>query len=102
MGYYFTFDFYEKIPFKIVCEEYLEEDIVDYKFYFADGKFICTQVISGRYSENKTFAYYDDNWQLLDINRYNMKKCMYILEEAYVQQTESNQKFLYNCTYRSR
>ncbi len=67
--------FYEKIPFKIVCEEYLEEDIVDYKFYFADGKFICTQVISGRYSENKTFAYYDDNWQLLDINRYNMKKC---------------------------
>lgn len=66
--------FYEKIPFKIVCEEFLEDDISDYKMYFADGQFICTQLIAGRHSHNKTFTYYDENWNKLDIVRYGMPK----------------------------
>lgn len=66
--------FYEKIPFKIVCEEFLEDDISDYKLYFADGKFICTQLIAGRHSDNKTFTYYDENWNKLDIVRYGMPR----------------------------
>lgn len=60
---------YEKIPFKIVCEEFLEDKIVDYKMYYGDGKFICTQVIGGRSEGNKTFGYMDENWQLLPIRR---------------------------------
>lgn len=63
---------YNEIPFKILCEEYLDNDIVDYKIYFANGEFICTQIISGRESGNKTFCYYDADWNVLDIKRYNM------------------------------
>ncbi len=61
---------YERIPFKIICEAYLEDEIIDYKMYFADGNFICTQVIAGRSSGNKAFAYFDDQWNLLDIRRW--------------------------------
>lgn len=60
---------YEKIPFKIVCEEFLEDKIVDYKMYYGGGQFICTQVIGGRSEGNKTFGYMDENWQLLPIQR---------------------------------
>lgn len=60
---------YGEIPFKIICEEYLEDEIVDYKFYFGGGEFICIQTISGRQSGHKRFAYYDENWNLLDIKR---------------------------------
>lgn len=65
---------YEKIPFKIVCEEYLADGIVDYKMYFADGEFICTQIITGRQEKSKQFGYFDDKWELLDIRRYNHKR----------------------------
>lgn len=61
---------YERIPFKIVCEEFLAEDIVDYKMYYADGEFICTQVIAERESGQKKFAYFDNEWTLLDIKRF--------------------------------
>lgn len=64
--------FYEKIPFGIICEKLLADDISDYKLYFADGEFLCTQVISGRSSNNKRFQYYDENWNLLNIVRHNM------------------------------
>ena len=63
---------YSKIPFKIVCEEYLEDEIVDYKFYFANGEFICVQTISGRSAGKKQFGYYDENWSLLDIRRFGV------------------------------
>ena len=62
--------FYEKIPYKIVCEEFLEDDISDYKLYFADGRFICTQIIAGRHSGKKTYTYYDEKWKKLPIVRY--------------------------------
>ena len=73
--------FYEKIPFKIICEEFLEDDISDYKMYFAAGKFICTQLIAGRHSHNKTYTYYDENWNCLDIVRYGMPKAMELQEK---------------------
>ena len=66
--------FYEKIPYKIICEKFLADDISDYKLYFAGGKFICTQVIAGRHSHNKTYTYYDENWNLLPIVRYGMPR----------------------------
>lgn len=73
--------FYEKIPFKIVCEEFLEDDISDYKLYFANGKFICTQLIAGRHSHNKTYTYYDANWNCMDIVRYGTPKATEIQEK---------------------
>lgn len=60
---------YERIPYKLICEEYLEDEIVDYKIYFAGGEFICTQVIAGRSSGEKQFGYFDEQWDLLDIKR---------------------------------
>lgn len=65
--------FYEKIPYKLICEKLLPGEIIDYKMYFANGEFICTQVISGRSTGNKQFQYYDKNWKLMDICRYGMK-----------------------------
>ncbi len=59
---------YERIPFKIVCEKFLEDDIVDYKMYYANGDFIATQVITDRKS-CKRFAYMDKEWNLLNIRR---------------------------------
>lgn len=60
---------YEKIPYKLVCEEFLEDKIVDYKMYFADGEFICTQIITGRSEDRKAFAYMNEKWELLNIRR---------------------------------
>ena len=58
----------------LICEKFLADDISDYKLYFAGGKFICTQVIAGRHSHNKTYTYYDENWNLLPIVRYGMPR----------------------------
>ena len=76
---------YEKIPFKIVCEEYLADDIVDYKMYFADGKFMCTQIIAGRSERAKRFGYFDDKWNLLNIRRYGYK--------SFVSEAEKPEKY---------
>lgn len=86
--------FYEKIPYKIVCEEFLEDDISDYKMYFANGEFICTQVIAGRHSHNKTYTYYDQNWQLLPIVRYGMPRASELQEkpEKYTEMLEVAKK----------
>lgn len=65
---------YERIPFKIVCEEYLADDIMDYKMYFASGEFICTQVIAGRADNDKQFGYFDEKWNLMNIKRSGMPK----------------------------
>lgn len=59
---------YREIPYKLVCEKFLQNDITDYKFYFADGEFICVQTISDR-GRQKKFCYYDENWNLLNIKR---------------------------------
>ena len=64
--------FYEKIPFKIVCEEFLEENITDYKMYYADGQFIATQLILDREEGHKSFLYMDNEWNKLDIRRRGM------------------------------
>jgi len=65
---------YEKIPFRIVCEEYLADNIMDYKMYFSNGEFICTQVIAGRAVNKKQFGYFDENWNLLNIKRCGISK----------------------------
>lgn len=65
---------YEQIPYKLICEEFLEEDIIDYKMYFAGGEFLCTQAIAGRSEGQKRFGYFDARWNLLDIKRKGVEK----------------------------
>jgi hypothetical protein len=61
---------YKDIPYKLICEKFLEDNITDYKLYFAYEEFIATQVISDRH--NQFFIdFYDENWNLLDIRRHD-------------------------------
>jgi len=59
---------YEKSPFKIIAEQFLQENITDYKLYFAKDTFIATQVISDRLN-NFYIDYFDEKWCDLGILR---------------------------------
>lgn len=59
---------YKDIPFRIICEEFLGDNLTDYKLYFSYDQFIATQVISDR--QNGFYMdYYDDKWNKLNICR---------------------------------
>lgn len=70
--------FYEKIPFKIICEKFLQDNITDYKLYYANGKFIATQLILDRNIGEKSFLYVDKNWDKMEIKRKNVPSPIYI------------------------
>ena len=64
---------YKDIPYKLICEEYLGDNLIDYKLYFAYDRFITTQVISDRHN-GFYVNHYDENWNLLDIERADRPK----------------------------
>lgn len=58
---------YKNIKKKIIAEEYIENNennINDYKLWCFEGKVDTIMVISER-NRNKTYAFYDKNWNLL-------------------------------------
>lgn len=92
---------YEKIPYKLICEEFLEDKITDYKMYFADGVFICTQVIAGRADGHKQFGYFDGQWNLLNIKRYGIEALQRPIEkpEKYEEMVAVATKLAQNFTF---
>jgi hypothetical protein len=59
---------YKDIPYKLICEHLLEDNIKDYKFFFSNGNYIVTKLISNRH--NGFFMdYFDENWNKLEIER---------------------------------
>lgn len=62
---------YKNIRPRIIAEEYKEDkaslELVDYKFYCFSGQPRVVMVASGRFSEKKTFAYFDTDWNKLNI-----------------------------------
>ncbi|HHX66898.1 MAG TPA: glycosyl transferase, partial [Gallicola sp.] len=51
---------YKDIPYRLICEKFLADNITDYKMYFVYDKFIATQVISDR--QNGFYVdYFDEN-----------------------------------------
>lgn len=54
---------YKNTPRKIICEEFLEYDITDYKFFSFNGEPKYIQVDVDRF-ENHTRAFYTTNWEL--------------------------------------
>lgn len=63
---------YKDIPRKILAEKYItpdmgHSDLLDFKFYCFDGIPKLIMVAGGRDSGDKRFAYYDTEWNPIDI-----------------------------------
>lgn len=57
---------YKEIKSKIICEELLGENILDYKFFCANGEPFAIQVDTDRFGNHQR-AIYDCEWQLLSL-----------------------------------
>ena len=103
------FLFYREWPYKnlkhrIIAEQYIttqNNDLKDYKFYCFDGVVKAIMVAEGRFSEKKSFSYFDTNWNKLDficlsqpdpINTYPKPKNFELMKK-YVQKLSKPFKF---------
>ncbi|OJF91870.1 glycosyl transferase [Alkalibacterium sp. 20] len=66
---------YKNIKPRIICEEFLQDNITDYKFMCFNGEPKQIQVHRDRHNDlaSKTLDFYDMNWNLTDISRPNEK-----------------------------
>jgi len=63
---------YQKMPRRIIAEEYLEDEtgeLRDYKFYCFNGKPAFMQLEVGRGTSNNTRNFYDMDWKLLPFGK---------------------------------
>lgn len=60
---------YKGLEPKIICEKYLGDNIIDYKFMCFHGDPKLIQIHQGRGSHNQTLDFYDKYWEKTDINR---------------------------------
>lgn len=63
---------YKDVPKRIIAEKFMapekeQSDLTDYKIYCLNGSPQLIMVAGGRYSGDKRFAYYDTNWNVVDI-----------------------------------
>lgn len=63
---------YKNVPKRIIAEKYMApeigiSDLLDYKFYCFNGIPKLIMVAGGRQSGNKRFAYYDTEWNTVDV-----------------------------------
>ena len=63
---------YKNVPKRIIAEKFMSPekdklDLTDYKIYCFNGEPKLIMVAGGRYSGDKRFAYYDTNWNVVDI-----------------------------------
>ena len=63
---------YKNVPKRIIAEKFMapekeQSDLTDYKIYCFNGSPQLIMVAGGRYSGDKRFAYYDTNWNVVDI-----------------------------------
>lgn len=60
---------YKDIKPRIICEEFLQDNITDYKFMCFNGQPKLIQIHSNRNKENQTLDFYDINWNKTEIRR---------------------------------
>ncbi|EXJ23304.1 Glycosyltransferase [Alkalibacterium sp. AK22] len=60
---------YKHIKPRIIVEEYLEDDITDYKFMCFNGEPKLVQVHMGRHGDEKSIDFYDMDWKKTTIGR---------------------------------
>lgn len=63
---------YKDVPKRIIAEKYMasekeHSDLLDYKFYCFNGEPKLIMVAGGRNSGDKRFAYYDIDWNVVEI-----------------------------------
>lgn len=63
---------YKDVPKRIIAEKFMtpekeQSDLTDYKIYCFNGSPQLIMVAGGRFSGDKRFAYYDTNWNVVDI-----------------------------------
>lgn len=63
---------YKNVPKRIIAEKYMASekeysDLLDYKIYCFNGEPKLIMVAGGRHSGDKRFAYYDTEWNTVDI-----------------------------------
>ncbi len=68
---------YKYIKPRIICEKYLGDNIIDYKFMCFHGEPKIIQVHCGRYGDH-TLDFYDTSWNKTEIRR-NMKTSDYLI-----------------------
>ncbi len=72
--YYFSYEWgYKNIKPKIICEEYLGDNLLDYKIFCFSGKPICIGVDVGRFTNHRR-NFYDLNWNYLNIEKFAYPK----------------------------
>ena len=73
-NYYFSYEWsYKNIKPKIICEEYLGDNLLDYKIFCFSGKPICIGVDMDRFTNHRK-NFYDLNWNCLSIERFGSPK----------------------------
>ncbi|WP_218669540.1 ATP-grasp fold amidoligase family protein [Marinococcus halophilus] len=60
---------YKSLKPKIICEEYLGENIVDYKFMCFHGEPKLIQIHQNRGMNNQTLDFYNERWEKTNISR---------------------------------
>jgi len=60
---------YKSVKPKIICEQYLQENITDYKFMCFGGEPKLIQIHRNRGQANHTLDFYDVNWNKSEIRR---------------------------------
>ena len=63
---------YKNVPRKIICEEYLEDNPNDYKFFCFNGKVEYILVCSDRFDSIKE-TFFDRNWNVAPFKRPNIE-----------------------------
>lgn len=60
---------YKDVPHKVFAEEYLGDDLTDYKFYCFNGYADCVLTCIDRQKGSPKFYFFDHDWQLLRYNK---------------------------------
>lgn len=60
---------YKDVPKLIFAEEYLGDDLVDYKFYCFNGEVDCVLLCVDRQKGSPKFYFFDRDWNLLRYNK---------------------------------
>ncbi len=64
---------YKDVPRKVFAEEYLGDNLTDYKVYCFDGDADCVLVCVGRQKHHTRYYFFDKEWKLCPYNSYALE-----------------------------
>ncbi|MBO4851718.1 MAG: glycosyl transferase [Prevotella sp.] len=63
---------YKNVKRRIIAEEYLGKDVMDYKFYCCNGEVACILLCTGRQSGEVKYYFLDTDWNIRPYNEDSM------------------------------